>query len=131
MALLQYFHRTDSRTTKEVKERPEASPSVVTKSISDQKKQRGCYLKFTPSEKVEIAKYASEHGVARACQHYKGRNVKKTSVIDWRNAYERELKKQVAGTKPGEAVSVTSLPGKKGVGHLFLAQSWMNNFKLK
>ena len=126
MALLRYFQKVNSKEVKKVEERP--SCDVAPSDIS-QKKPRGSYLKFTPEEKAEIAEYATEHRVSRACQHYKDKNVKKTSVIDWRNAYEKELKKKVAGIKPGEAVSVTSLPVKKGAGLLFLAQSWMNSFK--
>lgn len=90
--------------------RNEESPTNSRKS--DRPKQRGSYLKFTPKEKAEIVKYTSEHGIARACNHFKEKNVKKSSIIDWRNAYEKELKKH-ADSKTGEMVSVESLSKKR------------------
>ena len=110
MSLLQYFRKVDTKD----EEKPEKNEESSTNGPkSDRPKQRGSYLKFTPKEKAEIAKYASEHGIARACKHFKEKNVKKSSIIDWRNAYEKELKKKLADSKPGEMVSVESLSGKK------------------
>ena len=39
--------------------------------------------------------------------------MKKSSIIDWRNAYEKELKKKHADSKTGEMVSIESLSEKR------------------
>ena len=51
---------------------------------------RGEYLKFSEKEKAVIAKFASEHGVAKAVHHFQGKNVKENSVRDWKRIYEKE-----------------------------------------
>ena len=55
-------------------------------------KKRGEYLKFSEKEKAVIVKYTSEHGVAKAVRHFQGKNVKESSVRDWKRIYEKELK---------------------------------------
>ena len=55
------------------------------------KKKRGQYLKISPKEKAANGKYARENGVASAVRKFKDKNLKESSVRDWRNAYIKEL----------------------------------------
>ena len=112
MALLKYFRRIDEPKDKEEDcdmKLPQLSPATK------EPKKRGEYQKFSPKEKAEIGKYASEHGVTKTIKHFqkKGVEVKASSVRDWRRAYEKELKGMIAEAKPGEIVTVQSLSGKK------------------
>ena len=71
-------------------------------------------MKFSEKEKVVIAKYASEHGVARAVCHYQGKNVKESSVLrDWKRIYVKELKDKRKNVTPGKTIEIASLPSKK------------------
>ena len=110
MALLKYFPKINKTEESSVKS-PYLLPSVSAKC--DQPKKRGPYLKLNSSEKAEIGKYASEHGVTKAAKRFEEKQVKKSSIRDWQRAYESELKEKVASAKPGELVVVESLPCKK------------------
>uniref|UniRef100_A0A1X7U266 HTH CENPB-type domain-containing protein n=1 Tax=Amphimedon queenslandica TaxID=400682 RepID=A0A1X7U266_AMPQE len=59
-----------------------------------------------------IGKYASKHGVAKAVRNFKGKDLKDSSVRDWKNMYEKELKEKSKSAGVGEDVRVVSLPGK-------------------
>ena len=111
MAFLKYFRRIDEPKDKEEDcdmKLPQLSPATK------EPKKRGEYQKFSPKEKAEIGKYASEHGVTKTIKHFqkKGVEVKASSVRDWRRAYEKELKGMIAEAKPGEIVTVQSLSDK-------------------
>ena len=114
MALLKYF--------KKIEEKPEdhdhrftfSEPSTSSLSpVPHRPKKRGPYLKFSPEEKAEIGRYASEHGVMKAMKRFEAKSVKESSIRDWKRAYEKELKERVSNAKPGEMVSVDSLTGSK------------------
>ena len=84
----------------------------TTKSDS-RKKGHLRYLKFDPKEKAVIAKYACEHGVAKAVKHFKGQELKKSTVRDWKTAYESQLKTKFINAKEGQTPSVDILDSKK------------------
>lgn len=50
--------------------------------------------------------------MAKAVRHFKDKNAKDSSVRDWKNMYEKELKKRSKNAGIGEEVQVESLPGK-------------------
>ena len=77
------------------------------------KKKRGSYSKISPEDKATIGRYASENGVTKALQRFKEKEWKESSVRDWKKAYELALWEKRKSTKPGEAVTVSSLDGKK------------------
>ena len=89
MALFNYFNRiTKVPSSGKIETKIE---SKISEDVNGPKK-RGEYLKFSKEEKIVIAKYASEHGVAKAIRHFQGKNVKENSVRDWKRIYEKELK---------------------------------------
>ena len=69
-----------------------SSPKVVNEvytelrdtQLQDKGKKWGVYQKLSSKEKTAIGKYASEHGVASAIRRYKDKNLKESSVRDWR-----------------------------------------------
>ena len=99
MALFKYFTRKD--VTQEAHEIPVKREESSAIGSDSKNKQRGSYLKFSPKEKAEIAKYASENGVVRAVRYFKEKNVKKSSIVDWKKAYEKELKKRFLNLNRG------------------------------
>jgi len=44
---------------------------------------RGPYLKTSATEKAVVYRYACEHGVTRACHHFKEKNLKENTVRYW------------------------------------------------
>ena len=71
-------------------------------------------MKVPQSEKLSVGRYASENGVAAAVRHFKERNLKESTVRDWRNLYLMELKEKVkVAGRVSEEVVVTALPVKK------------------
>ena len=66
-----------------------------------------------PKDKAEIAKRASDHGIAVTI-HFYGRNVRpalrESTVQTWKKQYLLELKQKRAA---GEEMSTMTLPGKK------------------
>ena len=94
---------------------PTSTPSETVKEVNEEVKQkklkdgkRGQYQKLSGEDKAAIAKYALENVIANTLRHFKEKNLKATSVSDWRNTYEVVLKEK---KKLGEA-EVKSLPGK-------------------
>ena len=69
--------------------------------------------KVPQGKKLRVAKYASMNGVAQAVRHYKEKNMKEGSVMDWKKAYEKELRNNAKNAMLGEEVTVTALPVKK------------------
>ena len=110
MALFNYFNRIAK-----VPSTGKMETEIETKISEDANgpKKRGEYLKFSEEDKVVIAKYASEHGVAKAVRHFQGKSVKESSVTDWKRIYEKELKDKRKSATPGETIEITSLPSKK------------------
>lgn len=110
MALFNYFNHIAK-----VPSTGKMETEIETKISEDANgpKKRGEYLKFSEEDKVVIAKYASEHGVAKAVRHFQGKSVKESSVRDWKRIYEKELKDKRKNATPGETIEITSLPSKK------------------
>lgn len=113
MALFKYFKREDAlpQSTPLPAETLKAVNEQVKKELSKDSK-RGSYIKLSSEEKATIAKYACENGVANAVRHFKEKNLKTTSVSDWKKIYERELSKKKKYAASGEVLCVPSLPEK-------------------
>uniref|UniRef100_A0A1X7TF47 Uncharacterized protein n=1 Tax=Amphimedon queenslandica TaxID=400682 RepID=A0A1X7TF47_AMPQE len=75
--------------------------------------KRGKYNseKISQESKAEIGKYASENEVTRAVKHFKDKNLKPSTVRDWRTLYLLQLKLSKKA-EPGQAVVVKELPAK-------------------
>ena len=104
MSLLNYFPIIQADTSfaprKTITEGEVSNHSVLSG------KRRGPYSKTSQDDKLTIGKYASENGVAQAVRHFKEKNLKESSVRDWKNLYEKQLKEQIAQALPGEKVVV-------------------------
>ena len=48
--------------------------------------------------------------MSRALAQYRDKKVKRSSVSDWKRAYEKELQAKSKHTEPGKAVMVEALP---------------------
>ena len=79
----------------------------------DETKKRGSYSKISPKDKAVVGRYTSENGVTKALQHFKGKDLKASTVRDWKKAYEVTLLEKRKSAEPGKAVTVNSLDGKK------------------
>ena len=82
------------------------------------KRSRGTYLKFTPIQQAQAAKYAVENGNKAAIRRYSKEfcaEIKESTLSTWKCKYLNEIKerhKEGAYDKSGEIV-VSSLPSKK------------------
>ena len=130
-SLLSYFNRQkeektvpsedDDDTSNKDSEAP--SSKVVNEArhlvclVEERGKSRGDYMKLSLTEKATIGKCASEHGVAAAVKEFDKKNLKESSVRDWRDAYLNDFKQEA---KPGEKVVVTALSSKKRGRSVFL-----------
>ena len=139
-SLLSYFNRqkeektapseSDNDTSNKDSEAP--SSKVVNKArhlvclVEECEKSRGDYMKPSLTEKATIGKYASEHGVATAVKEFDKKNLKESSVRDWRDAYLKDFKEKSQEAKPGEKVVVTALSSKKRGRPVLWVQNWMN-----
>ena len=85
MALFKYFSPADALSSSD-------SLSITTiKEVNSKvlnNKKRGEYIKLSEEGKAIVGKYASEHGVVRAVQNFKTKNLKASSVSDWKRMYE-------------------------------------------
>jgi len=88
MALLKYFHPVRSKP--KLKEACGTSSASSSDGQSETRK-RGTYAKFTPQDRAVIGKYAGEHGVMKAVQYFKGKDLKDSSIRDWKKANEFQL----------------------------------------
>ena len=107
MVLLKHFHP--------VKSEPQLKEAFDTLSVTSNKGQSE-----TPRSKelmlqckAVIGKSASEHGITKAVCYFKQKDLKKSSVQDWKKAYEFRLLGKQKSTKPCEAAVVNKLDGKK------------------
>ena len=96
MALFKYFKYADALPTS-----TPLMPSETVKEVSEEVKKkklkdgkRGQYQKLSGEDKAAIAKYALENGIANTLRHFKAKNLKATSVSDWRKTYEGVLKEK-------------------------------------
>ena len=71
--------------------------AVVEASNKSIPKKRGSYLFFSPNERYEIGKRASEYGTASTLRRFKNTfpNLKESTVRSIRQKYEEELQKAV------------------------------------
>ena len=111
MALFNYFNRVAKVPSTEKMETE--MESKIGEDVNRPKKRGVNIWKFSEKEKAVIAKYASEHGVAKAVCHFQGKNVKESSVRDWKRIYEKELKYKHKNATPGITIKIASLPSKK------------------
>ena len=112
MVLYKYFKPCTEPLTPEFEKEVEKEVAKVERE-SLKGRKRGHYATFSPKEKAEIAKYAVENGVHRALEKYKDKNLKETTLRDWKKVYEKELKDKCKDVKPGEPVIIKLLPTKK------------------
>ena len=73
MALLKYFHPV--RSEPKLNEAHGTSSVSSSDGQSETTRKRGTYSKFTPQDKAVIGKYASEHGITKAVQYFKGKDL--------------------------------------------------------
>ena len=106
MALFKYFKKADCGNNS-----LEAKVAGDKEEVSEVKKaRRGEYTRLSQEDKAAIGRYACENGVSRALAWYRDKNVKRSSVSDWKRAYEKELQAKSKDTEPGKAVMVEALP---------------------
>ncbi len=116
MAIYKYFSTVDALPSSCV---PNVCPETIQlvnnqiQKTQEKGEKRGKYQKLLFEEKAIIAKYANENGVARAVKHFKEKNLKSSSVSDWKKLYEKELRGKRKFAVCGEEVTVPSLPTKK------------------
>ena len=116
MALLKYLRPVDELLISTGS--PSCSMSSTAIAESNRKlqvkgKKRGQYLKVSREDKAIIGKYASENGVSRAVRYFKEKDLKESSIRDWKKAYEKEVNEKCKFAKPGETVIVKALSTKK------------------
>lgn len=94
----------------------EVTKAVETSAQMDSKKansKRGEYAKFSPAVKIELAKYAAQHGVVATLKCYtpKYPELKESTVRTWRDSYTAELNTRVK--RKDNKIEVDELPVKK------------------
>ena len=75
-------------------------------------RSRSSYMKFTPEQKAQVARYALESGNKRAIVKYSkqwGVDLKKSTVRTWKTKYTEGLRKR----KPTEPLPIKALPDRK------------------
>ena len=78
-------------------------------------KKRGPYKKFSSSERLQIGKYASQHGATSASRHFSDKLKKpvcRSTAKSLKKAYEEELRKR-RRHGDGSSVELADLPAKK------------------
>ena len=125
MSLLRYFSQTE---TGPGLPSPESTPELSSKEIStanrrverqyqregEPRAKRGEYTDWKESERAEIGRYASEHGVTKAIRYYERklhRKMPETTVRRFRNLYRVTLKEKLCETYDGD-VNVDFIPKK-------------------
>ena len=91
---------------------PKEVNSEISK-VQKKGKKRGEYQKFSDTEKALIGRYASENRVVKAVRHFKDKDLKQSTVRDWRNLYLKELRTKKKLAKAGEEVLVKTLTFKR------------------
>ena len=93
-----------NKTNKIVKE-------IIDRTESKTPKRRGKYATYTGTKRAKIGKYASEHGITKACKHFSQiwkRDVPETSVRRYKGEYIKALAQQ-----KDSGNSVETLPTKR------------------
>ena len=80
--------------------------------------KRGEYAKYSPAVKIELVKYAAQHGVMTTIRHYapKHLGLKESTIRTWRDSYMAEVNFRV---KQKDKIDIDELPTKKR-GHPYL-----------
>ena len=118
MALLKYLHPLDEMPdpsgplSSVIPSKTIVEVNKVVREAKMKEKKRGEYTRLTQKEKA-IGKYASEHGVTKTVKRYSDKDVKESSIRDWKKMYEKELRDKCKGAEPGETIVVDVLPVKK------------------
>ena len=118
MSIYRYFNKANlddllpdpkGSLAKQVASSSIVSANVIVKNIlrdSDQStggivspqtsKKRESYAKYTVEQKAEIAKRASEHGIASTIRHFSKKypNLKESSIRTWKKSYTAEIKRK-------------------------------------
>ena len=110
MALLKFLHPPVTSTGNSEDLKP---CQKLSEAAGDETKKRESYSKISQKDKAVVGKYASENGVTKTLQYFKGKDLKVSTVRDWKRAYEVTLLEKRKSTEPGKAVTVNSLDGKK------------------
>ena len=134
MALYKYFKSFRKATSSMPLPDPNSllSKEVDTETIKELNKEigtlvnsgtmgkRSTYLKMRAEQKATMGKYAAEHGIINAIQHFTGEfpegALKESTVHGWKKAYLVELHLQ---RRAGKDLLITELPTKK-LGHPLL-----------
>ena len=71
--------------------------AVVKSSAQSEKKRRGTYQLFSPTDRYKIGKYASEYGTSSTLRNFKNTfpNLKESTVRSIRQKYEEELRQSL------------------------------------
>ena len=95
---------------REVTKAVESSAQVDSKMANSKRSE---YAKFSPAVKIELAKYATQHGVAATLKRHapKYSGLKKSTVRTWRDSYTAELNTRVK--RKDNKIEVDELPAKK------------------
>ena len=96
-----------------------AANAEVNKVVDSEKtgdfknRKRGEYGKFSPGVKIELAKYAAQHGVAATLRHYapKHPGLKESTIRTWRDICTAEVNARVK--RKDDKIDIEELPTKK------------------
>ena len=81
--------------------------------------KRGKYVKYSPAVKIELAKYAAQHGVMATLRHYvpKHPGLKESTIRTWRDSYMAKVNFQVKGKE--DKIDIDELPTRKEIAHFY------------
>ena len=91
---------------------------------------RGPYMKFSPEQKAQVARYAMESGNKQAIVRYSkqwGDDLKESTVRTWKSKYEEEQRKR----KPTEPLPIKALPNRKQGRPLLLGEELHSSESLR
>ena len=112
MSLFNYFHAVADNPFGLSTDLPAKTLVKVSKQVkaAQEKRKRGPYTRNSEEDKLVIGRHASENGIAAAVRFFN--KLKESSVQDWKNLYEKQLKKLIEQARP-EKMVVESLATKK------------------
>ena len=95
-----------------------ATQDTSSDASGSSKEGRGTYMKFTPVQQAQVAKYAVENGNKVAIHHYSKEfcsDIKESTTSTWKSKYLEELRKRHKSRKYAELgeIVVSSLPSLK------------------
>ena len=91
--------------------------------------KRGEYAKYPSVVKIELAKYAAQHGIVATLRHHapKHPGLKESTVRTWQDSYTAELKLQVK-IKEGK-IDIDELPPKKRGHPFYWGKIWIDKYR--